>query len=116
MPKLELTSARASASSTWVYMPSLEEVFAHADDIPPFLLRPLIRLDDGGEISMALRGLPLAVVAHEVGLDELEFHVEADGRYRLVRYGDLEIPADAIRTTLEGYIDDEYDGAEELED
>lgn len=96
-------------------MPTLDEVFSHASSIPAHLLRPLLRVD-GEAVAARFAGLPLAVVAHEVGIDELEFEVEADGRYRLIRYGDLEVPAESIRATLEAHIEDEHGGPEELED
>lgn len=113
MPQLALDVV--DHETPWVVMPSLEEVFADATEIPDNLLRPLLRVD-GEVIDARLAGLPLAIVAHEVGVDELEFVIEPDGRYRLIKYADVEIPAGQTRDRLEAYIEEEHDGPEGLED
>lgn len=116
MSKTIRSFAASDEPSAWLSMPTPEEVFADPEAIPDDLLLPLLRVD-GAEVQARLAGIPLVVVAHEVGIDELEFRVDEAGRYVLERYADVEIqdPADT-REQLDDYIEREHDGPEGLAD
>ncbi|MGK0360171.1 MAG: hypothetical protein ACI9U2_002484 [Bradymonadia bacterium] len=111
-----VTLAASAKPTQWLCMPELAEVFGDPDSIPDNLLRPLLKVD-GGAIRAELEGIPICVVAHEVGIDNLSFHVEADGRYTLREYGPVEMPTPAdVRPSLDAYIDEDCGGPDGLED
>ena len=96
--------------------PTLAEVVAHPDSLPAFLLRPLVRID-GGLLRPEWAGLPLCIFAHEVGIDSIEWQVEADGGYTLVDYNGLALDdPKTTRAVLEAHLLEDYDSLEDFAD
>jgi hypothetical protein len=112
-----ITLAYTDTDSPHLAMPDPTAILGAPDSLPNRLVRPLLQLE-GGLIRPELKGLPLCVFAHEVGIDELVWRIDADGRYILRRYNTLSLPPSAkgIRATLDAYIEDEYDSIEDFED
>lgn len=109
--------AYTDAPSSNIAMPDPGAILAAPHSLPNRLVRPLVCIE-GGLVRPELTGLPLCVFAHEVGIDELVWRIDSNGRYVLRRYNTLALPPSAkgIRATLDAYIEDEYGGTEDFED
>ena len=104
------------ADSPHLDQPALATVVAHPEHLPDWLVRPLVRIE-GGAIRSDLAGLPLCVFAHEVGLDSLEWRIEADGRYTLLDYNGVQLDDPLTsRAVLEAHLTVTYDSLEDFEE